>query len=447
MQTIGLWSRCPGADGCRRARDRPAILPRVTTRLEKFRGYMARLAPAANPLDAVREGLYVPRPGRSTADEIAARLELDPTSSHLVVGGIGSGKTTQLLVAHDRLSGLSDTHAEYVDISEVHDISRMESGALLVIAGLMLGRRLDKFCDDDAALAAGEQFRRWAHGHVETYWIDDDVNGYEHDDYDDREPPSEPQPQRLVKIKEQALLSSPQRSLEWTVDEKSSTLALLCKGLRKQFQHIVLLLDSLDRLSDVSIFAKLVEQDVRAIREAGIGVVLVGPLRSMFGANRPIVDHFQHFYPQPAVDVHEDSAGRAFMVEVLRKRAPTDLLTDEACVSLAILSGGVLRDLISLARAAGEEAYMSGADKVEPEHIATAADAFGRKLIFGLSPDEIDVLQRVKKSGGFVQTSDQDLALLVTRRVLEYQTSSRRFEVHPTLLPLLEQLASMEHKK
>ena len=421
---------------------RPCHTPQVTTRLEKFRGYMARLAPAADPLDAVRDGLYVPRPGRSTADEVAARLELDPTSSHLIVGGIGSGKTTQLLVARDRLSKLPDTHAEYIDVSEIHDISRMESGALLVIAGLTLGRLLDESSDDGGARMAGEQFRRWAHGHAAWISIDED-DGY-YDDHDGPEPPSGPAPYRLVE--NHALLSSPHRPLHWTVEEKSLALSLLCKGLRKQFPHIVLLLDSLDRLSDVSIFAELVEQDVRAIREAGIGVVLVGPLRSMFGANRPIVDHFQHFYPQPAVDVQEDAAGRGFMVEVLRKRAPSELLTKEACVSLAVLSGGVFRDLISLARAAGEEAYMNGADKVEQENIATASDAFGRKLIFGLSPEEIEVLQRVRKTGAFVQTSDQDLALLVTRRVLEYQTNARRFVVHPTLVPLLEQVALVEHE-
>lgn len=415
----------------------------MTTRLEKFRGYMARLAPAANPLDAVREGLYVPRPGRSTADEIAARLELDPTSSHLVVGGIGSGKTTQLLVAHDRLSKLPDTRAEYVDVSEVHDISRMESGALLIIAGLTLGRLLDESSADDGARVAGGQFHRWAHGY--EGWISVDDDSPEDDRYhDERESPPGPAPCRQVT--ERALLASPHSPLHWSVEEKSSALSVLCEGLRKQFPHLVLLLDSLDRLSDPSVFAKLVEQDVRAIREAGIGVVLVGPLRSMFGANRPIVDHFQHFYPQSAVDAQEDVAGRGFMVEILRKRSPAELLTEEACASLAVLSGGVLRDLLSLARAAGEEAYMTGADKVELTHIATAADAFGRKLIFGLSPEEIEVLQRVRKAGTFVQTSDQDLALLVTRRVLEYQTNARRFAVHPTLAPLLEQMASLENE-
>jgi hypothetical protein len=412
----------------------------VTTRLEKFRAYMARLTPAADPLDAVRNGLYVPRPGRSTADEVAARLELAPTSSHLIVGGIGSGKTTQLLVAHERLSKLPDTHAAYVDVSLIHDISRMESGALLVIAGLTLGRLLDKSSDDAEAHKAGEQFRRWAHGHREWIWVDGDP--YE-DMREEYEPSSERGYRRL--IEQPALLSSPHKSLDWSIKDKSSSLRTLCEGLRKQVPNLILLLDSLDRLSDVSVFEKLVEQDVRAIREAGIGVVLVGPLRAMFGANRPIVDHFQHVYPLPAVDVQDDAAGRGFLVEVLRKRAPAELLTEEACATLAGLSGGVLRDLLSLARSAGEEAYMSGADQVEPEHIKVAADVFGRKLLFGVSPEEIEVLQRVREKGTFVQTSDRDLALLMTRRVLDYQTGARRFAVHPTLVPLLEQMAPVEN--
>ena len=101
---------------------------------------MARLNPASSPAQAVNDGLYVPRPGRSTADEISARIEIDPTSSHLVVGGIGSGKTTQLLVSRDRLAALSDTHAEYIDVATLHDLTHLETGILTVLAGLALSR-------------------------------------------------------------------------------------------------------------------------------------------------------------------------------------------------------------------------------------------------------------------------------------------------------------------
>lgn len=167
----------------------PCHTPQVTTRLEKFRGYMARLNPAANPQDAIREGLYVPKPGRSMADEVAARLELDPTSSHLIIGGIGSGKTTQLMVARDRLNQLPDMRAEYIDVSKTHDISRMNPGTLILVAGLAVGRRLER-TDDKVALAAKEQFRRWAYGHQERVPVyDEPLQDYDEPPDDDGDGP------------------------------------------------------------------------------------------------------------------------------------------------------------------------------------------------------------------------------------------------------------------
>jgi hypothetical protein len=174
---------------------------------------------------------------------------------------------------------------------------------------------------------------------------------------------------------------------------------------------------------------------------AGVGVVLVGPLRSLYGADRSVVDRFDYFYHQPAIDAQQDGAAIAFLVGVLRARADADILPDPSCHRLAEHSGGVLRDLITLAQAAGEEAYLDGADRISQDHVEAAADAFGRKHLLGLGPDELEVLQRVRTKGIFVRTSDKDLALLVTRRVLEYQNGRARYAVHPTIRPLLEQLA------
>lgn len=406
----------------------------MMTRLERFRGYMARLNPAGSALQAVRDGLYVPRLGRSAADEIAARLELDPASSHLVVGGIGSGKTTQLLVARDRLAALPDTHAEYIDVSDLHDLTKLQPGILIVLAGLALARMVDLPSEDQETRAALRQFHRWANGGVE--WVEVDPSDYsgEHDEPDDDDG------SYYEMVAHKPLLVPPEKPIDASVQHKAALLARLRAAVRARFPHVVLLFDSLDRLSDPSAFAAVVEEDVRAIQKTGIGLALVGPLASMYGAHRSVTDHFQHFYLQSAVDVRSDAAGRAFLVELLHRRASADLLPDTSALRLAEWSGGVLRDLISLARAAGEEAYMRGAERVEEEHVAAAADAFGRQLVFGLGPSEIDVLRRVAEKGSFVQTSDRDLALLVTRRVLEYPAANPRFAVHPTVLPLLEHL-------
>ena len=129
------------------------------------------------------------------------------------------------------------------------------------------------------------------------------------------------------------------------------------------------------------------------------------------------------------------------MIQVLRRRAEKSILPDKPLRRIVELSGGVLRDLISLARAAGEEAYTAGADVIEVSHVESSADAFGRTLMLGLDADEIEVLQRVRTQGTFVPTSDKDIALLLTRRVLEYGNGRMGYAVHPTIAPLLEQLA------
>lgn len=207
--------------------------------------------------------------------------------------------------------------------------------------------------------------------------------------------------------------------------------------------RLVLIVDSLDRMSDLGGLQHLVEQDVLALSSIGIGLVLVGPLRALYGLEREVAERFDFLYRQPAIDAEQDDAGRAFLFEILRRRAPENILPDASCERIVHFSGGVLRDLLRLAHQAGDEAYMHGADHIEPVHVALAADAFGRTLMLGLTRDDIDKLHDIRKSGRFVQTSEQDLALLITRRILDYQDASGevRYAIHPTLEPLL---ASME---
>ncbi len=290
----------------------------VPTRREKFREYMVRFSPAADPAQAIRDGLYVPRPGRSMADEISGRIDLDPTSSHLVVGGIGSGKTTQLLVARDRLNEIPDVHARYVDVSLEHDITQMKAGVLTVVAGAALGADLSDV-EDGVVRGAVEQFKKWERGY-RTYHDNND-------DGDDEDPSDYDWDPGYTVVDHAPLLSPPVvPALDPTVERAGSLLKDLCDAFVTHRQrHPVLLLDSLDRLSDIQAFVVVVEQDLRAIRQAGVGVVLAGPLRTMYGTHRSLVDQFTRFYPQPAVDVRTDPEGLDFMMRVLRRRASTDL--------------------------------------------------------------------------------------------------------------------------
>ncbi len=400
-------------------------------RREDFRLVMEALTTGAVPGQAITKGFYVPSPEGSLAERLVPRVDLRPSSTHLVVGGIGTGKTTQLLVAERQFSRVADVQPIYIDVSAHHDLAKLTRGVLVVVAGLALDGLL-KSAGSDAAQNIRREFRRWAEGFT-TWYEQPDYEDYEHDSESGRP---------AVAVRTPGLLVPSEPPLDSELKRRAESLrelVLASEPVVKK-EHFLFFFDSLDRVSDFEAFANLVNHDVRALKEAGVGVVLVGPLRVLFGANRPLTDRFDHTYHISAVDTRT-AEGPAFLAHVLKLRAPSGILGPGVVSRLALLSGGVLRDLIALTQASVEEAYIAGGESVTEEHVHKAADSFGRNLMLGLGADEIAVLQRVREKGAFIQTSDKDIALLVTRRVLEYGEGRSRYAVHPTIEPLLTQLA------
>ena len=401
-------------------------------RLERFRGYFARLEPSADPAFALKEKLYVEPPGRSLADQVAARLHLAPSSSHAAVGGIGSGKSTELLRILRKLKALEDTRVVYVDVSQRHDLDRDLEGVLLVLAGLEACRIVGASKGLEV-VEARRQFARWAHDH-RHFVHEDDEHEYDDRDYDD-DPPGhwESTP---------GIITPPVPALTSLTKERIEALTVLKQALPKGVKHLILLFDSLDRLTDLEAFRAVAQNDVRALKAVGIGVVVVAPSRILYGVNRGIVDLFDQIHEQPPLDVAQDPAAADFLAEVLLRRTEETLLPGPIRAALVQRSGGVLRDLIALAQSAVEEAFLDGVDAVSEEHVARATDRFGRSLMRGLGKDELSTLQSLRRKRKFVVTDDLSQALLESRRVLEYGGPPKRHALHPTLVELLAGLES-----
>ena len=424
-------------DGMRRG-DHPRS---VTDRLQLFRAYMERTAAAADPRSAIARGLYVPPPGRSVADQVAGRIELQPASTHLVVGGIGSGKTTQLLVTQERLQRISDMEAIYVDVSRRHDLNKLDSGVLVALAGLSFAKLL---ADDKSlpVVRAKAFFSKWALAGDQFFRPDDHDHDHDHDNYDNGPPSDDGQDEPGEWVNVPPVLSpSPRAATPSLTSSEGAALKVLTEALRQRLPHIALLVDSLDLIINMNAFEAIVRDDVALLVALGIGVVLVGPLKLLYGTWLPIAAPFDKIYQLSWIDP-EEPTGREFLTRVLRARGPENILSDEGAARLVNVCGGVLRDLIGLARDAGEEAYLAGDEIIGSAHADAAADAFGRTLMLGLSTDDLTTLQRVRVQGTFVPVSDEDLALLMSGRVLEYRNGRVRYAVHPTIRPLLEQLAA-----
>ena len=141
-------------------------------RRERFREYMRKLNPTAPPQTTIEAGLAVEDLHGSLFRTLAARADLDPGSQQLVVGGIGSGKTIELLMAARWLEQQGQTLPVYLDISAETDLSGLNSGALLAGFGLHLAsefasRGLDNSLaqsDKEALDRAQNQIKRFAFG-------------------------------------------------------------------------------------------------------------------------------------------------------------------------------------------------------------------------------------------------------------------------------------------
>jgi hypothetical protein len=388
-------------------------------RLARFRGLMSRLDPAGDPARAVAADLYLPSP-RAASSRIAARLALSPASTHLLVGGVGSGKTTELLEVQRRLGKLSDTRAFYIDVSKAHDMGSFVPGVVVVQVGLALAAGLPSTGESESVVSAEHSLRLLAHGYYADWY--DGVG-----DDDSRHVPG--------------ILVSPDQLAENVSTARKSIVEIL-GALRVYWKHLVVLIDGLDRLTDIAAFEQIVLHDVKSLASDGIGVVLVGPLKSMYGIDRTVTQRFDEFHYQPWIDPTSDPESGAFLKGILRKRLPEEALDEAGLDALTRQSGGVLRDLIALAQLACVEAYMGDSESIGAYQAGSAIDAFGRKHMQGLRAEEIEVLQRVRTKGTFVQTSEDDLALLMTRRVLEYRSNGRpRYVVHPTIEPFLREMA------
>jgi hypothetical protein len=356
---------------------------------------MGRFEPSADPSDAVKRGFYVPRPGRSVAEQLAARFEIKPSASHLLVGGVGSGKTTQLLVARDRLEAAGGVSAAYIDVSRYADPATFYSTDLLAIVGLELGKRLTD-AEKSSLQSELQSFTLFLS-------IDEDPDG--------------------------------------AAEGLTKNIKTIMETQSGRYTDHVLLIDAFDRMSELKRFTRVVDGAIRRLRTLGLGVILVGPLTALYGIDRVVLDQFDRVWHLPSVDVQDDTEGRDFLRHVLRARDTKNLISEAAAESLIRLSGGVLRDLMTLTQVSGEEAYVDGADQVETRHVDVAADAFGRKHLVAIDSEQLAVLQGVRAKGTFVQTSEKHLALLATRRVLEYTNGQPHFAVHPTIEPLLAQIA------
>jgi DNA polymerase III delta prime subunit len=336
-----------------------------------------RLDPAS-PLDGnLREAYYVGRPS-DPVGKLSKLLEYSESPQHiLLVGQRGVGKTTELLRLADSLSPNS---LWFIDSIGGEDLEH---------PGLGVSRILH---------------RVWRH------------------------------------VREQLDSTTSSGSL---VGDFGNVLDVI-GDLKSAGRNLALLLDGMERLrgEDVRHAARFVAE----LRQLGCSVVAVVPLAfwlsSEFGSE---VSEWDRVVTLPAVSIQTrnrepDEVGRGLLRSVIEQRVGIELFDEEAMTFLVEQSGGIHRDLLTLAQDACLGASLDSQSQVTLNHVKAAVDE--RRLTqssrlttqFHKALNHVRIHKRIDNGTIFLQ-------LLELNLIVAYQDSSTWFDVHPIVRPFIDYLA------
>jgi Holliday junction resolvasome RuvABC ATP-dependent DNA helicase subunit len=165
-------------------------------------------------------------------------------------------------------------------------------------------------------------------------------------------------------------------------------------------------------------------------------VIVVAPLLLWYDKSRFLQDSFELVKHLPAAAAGPDDS--AFLRQILERRGALELMDRTEVAAIAKYSGGVLRDLLTLARSAAEYAYRDDEDRIARRHVQAAVRQLGNRYLVGLGKIHIRLLRRLAENDEFRIWDSTAKELLVNRQVLEYFSRGREhFAVHPALAKVL----------
>ena len=408
----------------------------VFDRRQVYRPFLERLNPSSpSPQDL--DTIIVP-PEHDPRDPeqppihaaFATTSELNRGTQMALVGGIGSGKTTELRLTQRLLKRHKDAVNVFIDLADLTDINQVNPCAIMIAIGTSLYSRLKKTDrTNEGVKAAYTKLQELAKG--KTEWV-------EVDEYDDQHEEPDVDERQMRPVRTPGMLKPRFPALKRNVEEIQLLMADIVAPFLSSDSQVTVLLDGLDRLIQPDRFRQFAEQDLRALREFPISVIVAAPLLLWFDKDRFLQDYFDDVKHIPAAI--SDPEQSDFLNQILIRRGATEVMGGEEISAISRASGGVLRDLITLARTSAEAAYRDDKDRIEMRHVKTAVRQLGRRYLLGLGRTHRRLVQRLLDEQAFSFESPIAKELLVNRQVLEYFTEGQEsFAVHPALADALRE--------
>ena len=406
----------------------------IFDRRQIYRPFLERLNPIALNRSVAQRSLMVVPPTSDPRDPkqppiyevFAGAAELNRGTQMALVGGIGSGKTTELLLTMDRLRRHDDAVNVFLDAAEFTDFSETNPGAMLAAIGLRLFARIGKRFGEPSpqVQSASAKLRKLALGTTEWYdeEPDSDDGGYG------------------VPVHVPGLMKPRFPELKEQVAEVKELLGTVLSPFLEHDSQVTVIVDGLDRLIEPTRFREFAEQDLRAVRGMQVTVIVAAPLLLWYDNSRFLQDYFDVVRHIPAAAIDPKESG--FLKAILKRRGADELMSAASLNDICRSSGGVLRDLLELAQSAAQYAYWDAENRIGKQHVRAAIRQLGHRYLAGVGTTRTRLIRRLLKDKQFSPSSSDSKDLLVGRQVLEYSSGGRDyFLVHPALVAVLPEQA------
>jgi energy-coupling factor transporter ATP-binding protein EcfA2 len=377
---------------------------------------------------------YADRPEEASIAPLIDGLSLDPRDDDKTIftGHRGSGKTTELARLEEKLQ---DTHTVVrFNVEELLNLGDVDYTDLLVVLGLQVFRAA-----------------RTSRVRLDERWLDDLLFWYttrilEQDEK--RKLKSEVGGELnaiLAKVSVKLATDAPRR--QTVRAEARANLSDLLERLNALLLHLaersgrrtLVIVDGLDKIYDRNQVHDLFCQGAPALLEPRCRIVYTVPL-ALYHTND--FQHVRMSFPRnfslANVKAHEPDGtpcaeGRRALLEVLDCRLMPGLLAPEAAERLVDLCGGLLKELIALARSAAR-------GPVQADDVEYAARQVRNTYRALLTEEQYRELWKLYQGRPFVN-SPVARELLHNLSLLQYDGGPAWWGVHPIVRALLEERA------
>jgi len=387
---------------------------------------------------------YADRPDGASLTPLMDELLLDPSPDDktLFTGHRGSGKTTELARLEERLR---PTHTVVrFSVESLLNLGDVNYADLLVVLGLQVfqAARQSGIGLDEKRL---HDLLFWYTTHVfeqgERGGLESEVGGELNAliaRFSIKLTTDAPYRRETVRAQAQANLSDLLERLNALLDDLQG----------KSGRRTMVIVDGLDKMYDLNQVRDLFCQGANALIEPRCRTVYTVPLAIYH------TDHFQQVrmsftrtFALPNMKTAERDGspcqeGREALREVLDCRLMPGLLAPEAADRLVDLCGGLLKELIALARNAVLRArrVLGEPGPAQPDDVEYAARQVRNTYRASLTDEQYCELWRLYRGGPFIN-SQVARDLLHNLSLLEYDGGDAWWGIHPIVRPLLEERA------